>query len=118
MSDDCLTKLEELRALLEVVTLERDTARTELELALSAWEAAGMHGRSAQSAMLALVRERNSWESTYRAGVQRWHQSLYEEMQRTAQAEVAKTEALAELARVRFDLENCLLRQAERKEEQ
>jgi hypothetical protein len=111
MSDDCMTKLEELRALLEVVTLERDTARAELELSLSAWEAAGMQGRSAQSAMLALARERNSWESTYRAGEQRWHRSIYEEMQRTAQMTAKANELQAELSRVKFELENCLMRE-------
>ncbi len=41
--------VEELEALLETVTRERD-------LSLSAWEAAGMTGRTAQSAMLELAR--------------------------------------------------------------
>lgn len=42
--------IEELEALLEAVTRERD-------LSLSAWESAGMTGRDAQSAMLELARQ-------------------------------------------------------------
>jgi chromosome segregation ATPase len=42
--------VEELEALLETVTRERD-------LSLSAWESAGMQGRTAQSAMLELARQ-------------------------------------------------------------
>jgi len=42
--------IEELEARLETVTRERD-------LSLSAWESAGMQGRTAQSAMLELARQ-------------------------------------------------------------
>lgn len=50
---------EEAREELETVKRERDEARADLARSVAAWESAGMQGRTAHDAMLALAKERD-----------------------------------------------------------
>ena len=113
---------------LETVKRERDEARADLARSVTAWESAGMQGRTAHDAMLALAKERDEARADaerYLADLRRCASEPYERTREleALQAEVGRLremahdfeamrqdrdEARAELSKLREDYDSVL----------